>query len=220
VTHIVSQRPSVVVRGADRYEVLLVLLAVVLVLAPFESTVLEPVIIALLGSVLIFALWTSGAVTSVLWGAIGLALACVVASVVAPVWASSSRGVYTLVSIMLSVSAIASIATHLTLRRTATSATLAGAVAIYLLVGLVFADLYMCFTVFSGTAFFTEPGDYGSVSYLYFSFTTLTTVGFGDLTAGSDAGRMLAVMEALLGQLYLVTVVAFIVATRRPRSPS
>jgi hypothetical protein len=58
------------------------------------------------------------------------------------------------------------------------------------------------------------------VSYLYFSFTTLTTVGFGDLTAGSDAGRMLAVMEALLGQLYLVTVVAFIVATRRPRSPS
>jgi hypothetical protein len=220
VTHNVSQRPSVVVRGAGRYEVLLALLAVVFVLAPFESTVLEPVIIALLGSVLIFALWTSGAVTSVLWGAIGLALACVVASVVAPVWAPSSRGVYALISIMLSGTAIGSIATHLTLRRTATSATLAGAVAIYLLVGLVFADLYMCFTVFSGTAFFTDPGEHGSVAYVYFSFTTLTTVGFGDLTAGSDVGRMLAVMEALLGQLYLVTVVAFIVATRRPRSPS
>ena len=216
----VSRRPSVVVRGAGRYGVLLVLLAMFLVLAPFESTFLEPVIVALLGSVLVFALWTSRAVTSVLWGAIGLTLACVVASAVAPVWASSSRGVYALVSIMLSVTAIASIATHLTLRRTATSATLAGAVAIYLLVGLVFADLYMCFTVFSGTPFFTEPGVRGSVAYLYFSFTTLTTVGFGDLTAGSDAGRMLAVMEALLGQLYLVTVVAFIVATRRPRSTS
>ena len=51
-----SRRLPVVVRGAGRYEVLLVLLAVVLVLAPFESTVLEPVIIALLGRVLIFAL--------------------------------------------------------------------------------------------------------------------------------------------------------------------
>ena len=56
------------------------------------------------------------------------------------------------------------------------------------------------------------------VAYLYFSYTTLTTVGFGDLTAGTDLGRMLAVVEALMGQLYLVTVVAFIVATRRPRA--
>ncbi len=58
---------------------------------------------------------------------------------------------------------------------------------------------------------------------LYFSFTTMTTVGFGDLTAAGDAGRMLAITEALLGQLYLVSVVALIVAnlgrTRRPRGP-
>jgi hypothetical protein len=192
----------------------------VLVLAPFESTFLEPVIVALLGSVLVFALWTSRAVTSVLWGAIGLTLACVVASAVAPVWASSSRGVYALVSIMLSVTAIASIATHLTLRRTATSATLAGAVAIYLLVGLVFADLYMCLAELSGVDFFAQTGSSSSVAYLYFSYTTLTTVGFGDLTAGTDPGRMLAVVEALMGQLYLVTIVAFIVATRRPLTRS
>jgi hypothetical protein len=95
---------------------------------------------------------------------------------------------------------------------------LAGAVAIYLLVGLVFADLYMCLAELSGVDFFAQTGSSSSVAYLYFSYTTLTTVGFGDLTAGTDPGRMLAVVEALMGQLYLVTVVAFIVATRRPRA--
>jgi hypothetical protein len=155
-----------------------------------------------------------------MWVSAGLAVACVVTSAVAPVWADSSRPAYALVSIILCLAAILSIATHLTRRRSATSATLAGAVAIYLLVGLVFADLYMCLAELRDVPFFTQPEPHGSVAYLYFSFTTLTTVGFGDLTAGTDPGRMLAVVEALLGQLYLVTVVAFIVATRRPRTSS
>jgi hypothetical protein len=60
--------------------------------------------------------------------------------------------------------------------------------------------------------FFAQHGPVDAVSYLYFSFLTLTTVGYGDLTAGNDLGRMLAVLEALLGQLYLVTIVAVLVA--------
>jgi hypothetical protein len=47
---------------------------------------------------------------------------------------------------------------------------------------------------------------------LYFSFTTLTTVGYGDLTARSDLGHTIAVTEALVGQIYLVTVVALLVS--------
>jgi hypothetical protein len=211
----VSERPSVVVRGAGRYEALLLLLVMVLVLAPFESTVLEPVIVALLSGVLVFAMWTSSAPSFVVWLGAGLALACVVTSAVAPVWTASSKGAFALVSIILSLAAIVSIVTHLTQRRTTTLTTLSGAVAIYLLVGLSFADLYMFLAQLAGTPFFAQPGPHGSVAYVYFSFTTLTTVGFGDLSAGTDPGRMLAVMEALLGQLYLVTVVAFIVASHR-----
>ena len=50
-----------------------------------------------------------------------------------------------------------------------------------------------------------------STSLLYYSYSTLTTVGFGDLTASSDLGRMLSVLEALVGQLYLVTIVALVI---------
>ena len=46
---------------------------------------------------------------------------------------------------------------------------------------------------------------------LYFSFVTITTVGYGDFTAATDLGRSLAITEALIGQIYLVTVVAAIV---------
>ena len=48
--------------------------------------------------------------------------------------------------------------------------------------------------------------------YVYFSFITLTTVGFGDFTPAANLGRMLAASEALLGQLYLVLVISLLVA--------
>jgi hypothetical protein len=176
------------------------------------------VIVALLGGVLVYALWTSLAATTLVWAAVGLSVACVATSAVAPIWAPSSRAAYALVSIILCLAAIVSITVHLTRRRTATSATLAGAVAIYLLAGLAFADLYTCLAELSGAPFFTQTTSPNSVAYLYYSFTILTTVGFGDLTAGTDLGRMLAVVEALVGQLYLVTVVAIIVATHPRRT--
>ncbi len=47
---------------------------------------------------------------------------------------------------------------------------------------------------------------------MYFSFTVLTTTGFGDLTAATQVGRALAVVEMLVGQLYLVTVIGIVVA--------
>jgi voltage-gated potassium channel Kch len=49
-----------------------------------------------------------------------------------------------------------------------------------------------------------------NIDYIYFSFVTLTTVGYGDLTAAQSMGKMMAVSEALLGQLYLVGVVALL----------
>ena len=53
---------------------------------------------------------------------------------------------------------------------------------------------------------------------IYFSFTTLTTTGYGDLTPVLSVGRVLSVLEMLIGQIYLVTVIGLLVGNLR-RSP-
>jgi hypothetical protein len=91
-----------------------------------------------------------------------------------------------------------------------------GAVCVYLLIAMFFATLYGLIAVASGHQFFAQlsgvaPRDTSPVDYLYFSFVTITTTGYGDLTAATNVGRMTAVLEAIFGQLYLITVVALVV---------
>jgi Ion channel len=90
--------------------------------------------------------------------------------------------------------------------------TVFGALCLYLLAGLFFAFLYSTIAALTGGPFFAGNSGTTSIDYVYFSFVTLATVGYGDLTAATDLGRMLAVTEALIGQLYLVTVVAVLVS--------
>jgi Ion channel len=89
--------------------------------------------------------------------------------------------------------------------------TVLGALCIYLLLGQFFAYLYSTIGALD-KPFFVQQPNATLVDYLYFSYTTQTTVGYGDLTAAQDLGRMLAVSEALTGQLYLVTVIALLVS--------
>ena len=90
------------------------------------------------------------------------------------------------------------------------------AVSVYLLIGSVYAYVYGIVAWVSHTPFFVQTTNPAAVDYLYFSFVTQTTVGYGDLTAAESLGRMLAVSEALIGQLYLVTVVALLVSNLGP----
>ena len=92
-----------------------------------------------------------------------------------------------------------------------------GVLCLYLLIGLIFAVAYAAVQDVSSTQFFTIEHA-GRDDFLYFSYATLTTVGYGDLVAATNLGRSLAIAEALLGQIYLVTVVALIVGNlARPR---
>jgi hypothetical protein len=91
-----------------------------------------------------------------------------------------------------------------------------GAVCVYMLIAMFFATAYGLIALVSGDQFFAQltdvvPKDTPAVDYLYFSFVTITTTGYGDLTAATSVGRMTAVMEAIFGQLYLITVVALVV---------
>jgi Ion channel len=88
-----------------------------------------------------------------------------------------------------------------------------GAICIYVLLGMIFAFTYSAIGSAGDESFFVQTSNPGLDIYLYFSFVTLTTVGYGDYTAANGLGRSLATLEALLGQVYLVTVVALIVST-------
>jgi hypothetical protein len=100
---------------------------------------------------------------------------------------------------------------------TVTVTVVAGVLCLYLLEGLFFAFVYVAVQNLGGAPFFTGGSAAVLSRAVYFSFVTLTTVGYGDFTARTNFGHMLAVSEALIGQIYLVTVVAAIVSRVAPR---
>ena len=94
--------------------------------------------------------------------------------------------------------------------------TVLGAICIYVLLGMIFAFLFAAIGLFEGT-FFAQTQHATLPDFLYFSFVTQTTVGYGDLSAAGGLGRAIAAVEGMAGQLYLVTVVAVVVSQMRPR---
>jgi hypothetical protein len=78
-----------------------------------------------------------------------------------------------------------------------------------------FAAFYAAMWHLSHAPFFTNGQPANSQTFQYFSFTTLTTLGYGDFTAASNGGRAVAVIEALAGQVFLATLVARLVAAFR-----
>ena len=87
-----------------------------------------------------------------------------------------------------------------------------GAAAVYLLLGLAWAQAYELVLLLSPQAFrFPDAGN-RNLSLLYYSFVTLTTLGYGDITPALPAARSLAVAEALVGQLFPAILIARLVA--------
>ena len=87
----------------------------------------------------------------------------------------------------------------------------AGALAIYLSVGLVFAAIIGFIAQVDSTPYFAQHTSGTEGDRVYFSFTVLTTTGFGDFTAATPVGHALAVIEMLTGQFYLVTVIGLLI---------
>jgi len=94
--------------------------------------------------------------------------------------------------------------------RKVTLNTVAAALAAYLMLGLIFTSAFRFVNIVSPPFFAQTPVT--PFTYEYFSYVTLTTVGYGDYTAASDPGRTLAMIEALMGQVFLVTIVAMVVS--------
>jgi Ion channel len=102
-------------------------------------------------------------------------------------------------------------------RPTVTAQSIYGALSAYLIIGLMFAAFYAAIYHLGAGSFFAQhqPGGNNTQTFQYFSFTTLTTLGYGDFTAAGNGGRAIAVIEALTGQVFLATLVARLVAAFR-----
>jgi hypothetical protein len=90
--------------------------------------------------------------------------------------------------------------------------TLLAAMCLYLLIGIIFALLYDFVGTLTPGGFFGSPSQGAITNCLFFSFTTLTTVGYGNLVPATAFGQSLAMVEAVLGQIYLIVVVARLVS--------
>ena len=129
---------------------------------------------------------------------------------------NSAAGIVALLYVLLTPPAIAiGVLKQFREKGNVTVHSMFGVLCLYLLIGLLFAVIYAVIQQVGTTDFFTTKHA-GRDDFLYFSYATLTTVGYGDLVAASNLGRSLAITEALLGQIYLVTVVALIVSRLRP----
>jgi len=95
-------------------------------------------------------------------------------------------------------------------RRVSTE-TVLGALCAYVLIGLLFAFLFLAVEALRTGPFFAQPGVHGQSEYVYFSFVALTTLGLGDLSPAVGLPQALTVIEALLGSVFLVTLVARLV---------
>ncbi|SDJ42006.1 Ion channel [Frankineae bacterium MT45] len=203
-------------RGSDRYDIVLLLVVGALVLSPFNDGRLGVLVVGTLAMIFIFALWTTNFPRRLLAAAIFFSVFALLTSAGAQFdHGRTPKAIVAGVCLLLCAIIIGTIAYHLLAKRQVTTRVLAGSLAIYILFGLLFASTYVLIGTVRHDGFFAQSGHHDAISYLYFSFIALTTVGFGDLTPANDAGRMLVALEALFGQLYLVTVVAVVVSERR-----
>ncbi len=207
-------------RAAHSYRVVLLLIVTIFVFASVAGDAgwTASVLLALAAATLATAIWTSGlgslhsrAVIAVLAAAAALAVAVLV-------WDHSRMAATAgLVTALLLVATIVAIAVGVVDQNEVNAQSVTGAVCIYLLFGTLFVFVYGTIAVLGSGDFFAQGTDGTRALRLYFSFVTLATLGYGDYTPAGDLGHSLAVVEALVGQLYLVTVLALLVSRLRGR---
>ncbi|GHO62414.1 hypothetical protein KSC_013060 [Ktedonobacter sp. SOSP1-52] len=162
---------------------------------------------------LLLALWASGSGQRTMYFGLG-ALTISVATVFVQAIIRGEQYLWlpeTIDMLLIMITPIV-IARHLFLRHIINMQTLLGALCIYLLIGLFFGCLYTVFDFLIPVSVFTTIVKPTISDYLYFSFVTLTTLGYGDLAPEGGFARSLVVIEALSGQLYLVTVIALLIS--------
>jgi hypothetical protein len=209
-----GERPQ---EPAGRYGALLLLLILTYLLSASGLSVLAEQLQTLLFlGVLLLVLRTEQASRRVAWAIGGVALAGSAAAGAAALTRTQGgmgaadiwKGLVLLLTAVLIVRRVLA-------KPTVTLQSIYGALSAYLIIGLMFAAYYGAMQHLGSGPFFAHGQPATTQTFQYFSFTTLTTLGYGDFTAAGSAGRALAVMEAVTGQVFLATLVARLVSAFR-----
>ena len=221
VSHLTAAAPGGRIRGfstEDAYGLLLGIIILTFVLlsqvepARWTRLVIAPAV----GAMLLLALYASRARPRLMRAAV-IALAVSYVIVVAEaffdteVFAGSIYLIYGLLILITPVVIINRILRHPEVQLS----TILGAVCAYMLIGVVFGFTYALIGRID-PPFFANHGPVDQFDYFYFSYACLTTVGFGDFVSGGDFGRSLSVLEAVFGQIFLVTLIARLVSLFKP----
>jgi hypothetical protein len=211
----------------ERYGLLLAaIIATFMVQGIASPGPVEQVIVSALVSVtLLLALRATESKPRIMRPAIAFVAVTLIASVVqatnGDIDSAATRAVNAVLVALAPPVIVVGIVRDLRARQTVTVQAVFGVLCVYLLMGMFFAFVYGAIGRAGDGAFFAGNQPATVASCLYYSFTTLTTVGYGDLTARANLGHTLSVFEALLGQIYLVTVVSLLVANLgRGRTPA
>jgi len=196
------------------YALIGIVAVIVLSAASGQGGILGAFALLVEGAVLIFVLDISDVHPTVFRVAIGLTLVFMVLGTAAALNHSNfSAGAYSAIGAIFAVVTPVAILRRAIAIGVVNGPVVAGALCVYLLVGLFFAQLYGLIDRTAKPFFVQRESEQAEpVDFIYFSYVTMTTVGYGDLTARSDLGRRRAITEARVGQLWLVTVVALTVS--------
>lgn len=207
-------------RASDSYGLVLVLVAAGYLVLSVGWTNGTPIVLAaaLTGITALLAFHTSH-----VWGhllkAVQIAAAlALVASIVARIdEGDPAKGVVFLISALLMVPCPVVILSRILRHQQVTAETLLGAICVYIVIGLVFTYLDFAVQLVGGSSFFAQSGTHNAPDFVYYSYITMTTVGYGDLSPAVGIPRTMAVIEALAGQIFLVVLVARLVSMYQPK---
>ena len=206
--------------GPDSYGLVFLLLIgdYVLLTSGWRGSVALIVSAVWLGATVLLAFHTSRVPDRVM-NIVRIAVAVVVLGALAAGLAGGDQaaGAILLVMSALVVASPIAIGWRIAHHATVTAQTILGALSIYVLIGLIFANADYGLQLATGSSFFAQDGRHGPADFGYFSFITMATVGYGDLTPATGLPRTFAVLEALAGQIFLVVLVARLVTLYTPR---
>ena len=219
-----SEQESVL--GGHRFSLLFVFLLATLILFPYaEANHFGSYAFRVIASfAILVSVYAAKVHRSLLVLAIVLAIPALFERIVLPKVSVSSFSTFnSALTLVFDVVIVAIIFRHVLAQEQPTSETIFGALCLYLLVGFTFASVYGMVTSFQPNAFYLDPRtNLHSVpdrfDFIYYSFSTMTSLGAPGITPVSSLARSFSILEAILGVLYLAVLITGLIGAYRPKS--